>query len=726
MSEEGTQETEPAKDAAERTRFPVRWEIALVVTICSAGLFLRLWNLTSKSLWIDEILTVMRTAGESWTALAKRSDFLMYGIQRVFFLALPQTDFFFRLPSVISGVAALLAIYVLGREVLGRKQAFIAALLLCLAPLHIHHSQEARHYAHQALFTVLGTWFLIRALKQGRRRDWFGFASIGLLNVLNHQVGLIIVGLEVLTGFVIGAFVLKPTNEQAPTRGVRVLRSVILPLSISMLAIGLVFIVRNPAHLRRVLEIAGVIAVEKPVGALKATAIELDRLQWLHLIYRLFAGTVFLWIPLFFLVLGLAHAIWRARVGAIVIAVLGIVPILVVSILPLRWHPYDRYFVWVLPFFSLGVANGLVTVGGFAKYLPLRPRIRVVAEPVLLCLIVVVVYGVGAWRLLADEYRREKGSEWKMAAGLLKEQHAPGEIILAEGKPILRQQIRFGLRHYFRYGKTRMDDPPEVIEFPGIDKIDELGAKTPTVWRVHRTRRIWGVTPAANKGEGTFPGVRLRRFVPKAPGALAIPNGSFEFDNGVALGLPASSPRSRRYDNIANNGIPDGWYPARQGKVAIELDPQVRSHGQRSLRVQFRKAGSYFHLISMPIPADAGYIFEASARVRVAGKAVAAVFAIPLDSNLKSLKNHYLRKTGEQDGWQVYRLTDPSGYSEFFVTPRDTVAVCMMVQVERRTQPGTTVWFDDLRISGAWPLAATARRLRAIVGDSATSSVGAK
>lgn len=77
-----------------------------------------------------------------------------------------------RLVSALVGVLTVLAFYFLARDLYGRKAGLVAAALLSTARWHVTFSRIVYELILQPLAVILLVFFLLRALRGGRRRDW--------------------------------------------------------------------------------------------------------------------------------------------------------------------------------------------------------------------------------------------------------------------------------------------------------------------------------------------------------------------------------------------------------------------------------------------------------------------------------------------------------------------------------------------------------------------------
>jgi uncharacterized membrane protein len=166
---------------------------------------LRLHRLGDE-LWLDEILTQIRVARLDLAGIAtsyeSQNQHLLYSLlARLAIVTLGDTPAALRVPALAFGVLSVLAVYLLGRELLSRREALLAAALLCVSDLHVWFSQNARGYSALLFATLLSSWLLLRALDGDRRRTWLAYALATTLGLWVHLTMLFVVaghGLMVL------------------------------------------------------------------------------------------------------------------------------------------------------------------------------------------------------------------------------------------------------------------------------------------------------------------------------------------------------------------------------------------------------------------------------------------------------------------------------------------------------------------------------------------------
>ena len=98
-----------------------------------------------------------------------------------------------RLPSALSGVAAVWGVFALGRRWAGLQTGFVAGVLVAVSPFHLYFAQEARSYALLALLATLATGAWLRLLGDDRRRTRLAYVVWVWLLLYTHYFGLLVV-----------------------------------------------------------------------------------------------------------------------------------------------------------------------------------------------------------------------------------------------------------------------------------------------------------------------------------------------------------------------------------------------------------------------------------------------------------------------------------------------------------------------------------------------------
>jgi mannosyltransferase len=169
----------------------------LLFGLVAASLLLRLYGLNG-GLWYDEIATYASYARMSFADIVKTYDsqnqsFLYSLLARASFAVFGESAWALRMPAVLFGAASVGALYLLGREVASRAEALLAAAFLTFSYHHIWFSQNARPYTGLLFWTLLSSWLVLRALKDGRPRLWLLYAVAASLGVYTSMTMLFVI-----------------------------------------------------------------------------------------------------------------------------------------------------------------------------------------------------------------------------------------------------------------------------------------------------------------------------------------------------------------------------------------------------------------------------------------------------------------------------------------------------------------------------------------------------
>ena len=173
----------------------------VVALLTIAAAILRVIFLNSKSLWLDEGISAMRSA----MPLGALTRELVYNDTNMALYQLIQywwshlagsSEISLRFPSVIFATVTIPLIYALGAELVDRRVGLIAALLLCVNVSNIQYAQEARSYSMVGMLVTLSSLFFVRSIQRSsyqRLRDylivgpWAAYAQLFGILILPAQ-----------------------------------------------------------------------------------------------------------------------------------------------------------------------------------------------------------------------------------------------------------------------------------------------------------------------------------------------------------------------------------------------------------------------------------------------------------------------------------------------------------------------------------------------------------
>jgi len=173
---------------------------------------LRLYKLDFQSLWLDEIHTMNESNpslsfSEVYTSImvGEQMPPLYYYLLHFLFKIFGYTSITARLFSVFISLTNLLAIYLLGKELINKRVGIIASALLCFNYFDILYSQEARPYELLMLVTIFSFLRIVKFIKSPNTINaaFYGI-SLGLM-LLTHFFGLFVLlsQIAILFGFFI-------------------------------------------------------------------------------------------------------------------------------------------------------------------------------------------------------------------------------------------------------------------------------------------------------------------------------------------------------------------------------------------------------------------------------------------------------------------------------------------------------------------------------------------
>ncbi len=162
--------------------------IASAAIVLLAG-GLRLQGLEEQSLWSDEIYSVESSRWPLPVLLSVQDGHPpLYGLILKGLDQVAPSDVNGRYVSALAGIAAVGAMLALGCAIADRQTAVVAGLLLAISPLHVWYSREGRMYSLVALFSIVGSWLFVRALRDGGWRSWAGYAVVSALGLATHYL----------------------------------------------------------------------------------------------------------------------------------------------------------------------------------------------------------------------------------------------------------------------------------------------------------------------------------------------------------------------------------------------------------------------------------------------------------------------------------------------------------------------------------------------------------
>lgn len=183
------------------------WLFWLIIAV---GVFFRFWKLDFQSFWFDELFSWKITQGvtlaETWATVAQ-DDMMPPGLFTLLWLVQKlwgATEWTFRMPSAVFGVAVLPLFYVLGERLHSRSVGLVAMAVAAGAWVPVSYSQECRPYSMLLFSTTLsfvcflsltGSW--ARGYGASARAK-AGYALSAALCMYSHYMGAVVIFTQLL------------------------------------------------------------------------------------------------------------------------------------------------------------------------------------------------------------------------------------------------------------------------------------------------------------------------------------------------------------------------------------------------------------------------------------------------------------------------------------------------------------------------------------------------
>lgn len=447
-----------------------QWVVAsLLLAIFLAGMALRLHRLDAKTLWTDEMITAVRAQSEPRSLIGSIASGegagvqlpLTYIVTHFFVRLLGDTEFVLRLQAVLFGSLSVLLTYRIGKILFTVRGGLIGAFLLAVNAHHVRYSQEARHYALIVFLALLSLIFLLKALEGKQKSLWIGFILCTSFGLYNHYFAYLLLPAEV----VLAAWVIfeewisfrrqdahlierRPSSRlSSPAR-----QAMMFIVSLGLVGMSLLpWIPTLQAQLPRQMSSE---AVGVSTESLQAS---LDLLFGVLASYSGAEGALLLlWLAL--VMSGLASS--EPKYIIMLLLWMG-VPFTFLAVAEPAHFVHPRYVLFILPLFLLVVAKGLSTVATLVHRFLRSPRANRRA-------VALLVSAVGAGILASfnvvslRRHYAEQRPDWRSAAEYLKENFAPGQLILADGEGYggVRDGMRVATRLPFYLARYSMEDVP--------------------------------------------------------------------------------------------------------------------------------------------------------------------------------------------------------------------------------------------------------------------------
>lgn len=178
-------------------KLTIRRSSYILLAILFLGLFLRIYDLGTESLWGDEGFSILIANLDLLQVIKGTAEEphlpLYYVILHYWINLFGDTEFSTRFLSVIFGFIAIFMIYKVGTLIFNKNVGVLSSLLLALSVFHIHYSQEVRMYSLMALLTLFSIYFFVKLLDRTSFAVSIGYIISSALLMYSHVFGLFII-----------------------------------------------------------------------------------------------------------------------------------------------------------------------------------------------------------------------------------------------------------------------------------------------------------------------------------------------------------------------------------------------------------------------------------------------------------------------------------------------------------------------------------------------------
>ncbi len=135
----------------------------LIVSIGILSLVIRLWGLTSRGLWYDELQSVtysilpLNELVRSVQTYDPHPPF--YYLQLHWWMLFGVSDLWIKLNSVLWSILTTILLFIVGKKIFNVEVAVIASILFSISPYSVVQSQNARMYSLLMFFGLLSFFF---------------------------------------------------------------------------------------------------------------------------------------------------------------------------------------------------------------------------------------------------------------------------------------------------------------------------------------------------------------------------------------------------------------------------------------------------------------------------------------------------------------------------------------------------------------------------------------
>lgn len=345
-------------------------EAALLAAVLVVAAVLRVEQI-DRGFWEDEAVEYTLGAARPLWGSFTYQPFPLYHLLSHLSLYLSDAEYVIRIPSLLSGLAGVMALYLVTKRLSDVGAALAAAAALALSTYHISVSTEARFYALAMLSGIAVLWSLDAALRRDSTRNWALFVAAGNFAMMTQ-----LTMLPMVAGMVVGGamwLIYEQARRSSPELWSRLARlSVASALTLSGVVVAAI---SGDYDLARFFSLEGD-SVEQgmlddlgnPLGAQEASRLTVAQYgEYLSDYLENPNGFAAACLVLLMIV-GVVRLSRKHPVATSLLVAGIVIPPFPFLLVPVAHFHHSRYFCAVLPFLLILLATGLAGLALGARW----------------------------------------------------------------------------------------------------------------------------------------------------------------------------------------------------------------------------------------------------------------------------------------------------------------------------------------------------------------------
>lgn len=340
----------------------------LLFLILFGAFILRIWDIGSRDIWYDELLTIQ----QSEKNIAEINTDVPTPIHYYFVhaaLLFGKSTMTLGIPSVVFGLLTILLIFLTAKRIKNEKIGLIAAFLLAISPMHIEFSQQILFFSYFTFFSSLILYFIVDFtfhFEEGRFK-WghlLLLVFVNWLNVLTQMLALVLIPVQLL--FLCYLFAKNPKVILVFKKYLALIVTFIAVFSSAFFSIGsggyIMFL--KTLH----------ISFEKPItvgyslsSQLGSTIID-SPIRFFHAMFSWFGigGGAGFWTYFGFFLLGVIIFLQKSSRSIAYLFILWLtIPFAVLFSVRIGHWFEEKYFIFMMPTYLIIIAIGIFFVSNF-------------------------------------------------------------------------------------------------------------------------------------------------------------------------------------------------------------------------------------------------------------------------------------------------------------------------------------------------------------------------